>query len=100
MLERIAYFSVRDKEAAKDIVSSAFLKMWEMRGTLDTGRLLPYIYVAVRNACINWRRDSATHHDIFEYLDREPLGLCKVRIEGYIDDFTQVKPEECQKREH
>ena len=41
-----------------------------------------------------------THHDIFEYLDREPLGLCKVRIEGYIDDFTQVKPEECQKSEH
>lgn len=90
MLERIAYFSVRDKEAAKDIVSSAFLKMWEMRGTLDTGRLLPYIYVAVRNACINWRRDSATHHDIFENIRRRE----KSAMEFYTKAIESCNPAE------
>ena len=39
MLERLAYFSVRDREAARDIVSNVFLKLWEMRESIDGDRL-------------------------------------------------------------
>ena len=68
MLERLAYFSVRDKEAARDIVSSAFLKLWETRENIDRERFLPYIYVSVKNACLNYRRDSATHRNVYDNI--------------------------------
>lgn len=68
MLERLAYFSVRDKEAARDIVSSTFLKLWETREKIDMDRFLPYIYISVKNACINYRRDSATHRNVYDNI--------------------------------
>ena len=76
MLERLAYFSVRDKEAARDIVSSTFLKLWETREKIDMDRFLPYIYISVKNACINYRRDSATHRNVYDnILQREQSAM-------------------------
>ena len=107
MLERLAYFSVRDKEAARDIVSSAFLKLWEMREKIDEDRMLPYMYVSVKNACINYRRDSATHQSVYDNIRKREqsamefytraiescnpndlyvediLGICRDRLENY-----------------
>lgn len=107
MLERLAYFSVRDKEAARDIVSSTFLKLWETREKIDMDRFLPYIYISVKNACINYRRDSATHRNVYDnILQREQsamefytkaiescnpaelyvediLSICRERLENY-----------------
>ena len=76
MLERLAYFSVRDKEAARDIVSSTFLKLWKTREKIDMDRFLPYIYISVKNACINYRRDSATHRNVYDnILQREQSAM-------------------------
>ena len=107
MLERLAYFSVRDKEAARDIVSSTFLELWETREKIDMDRFLPYIYISVKNACINYRRDSATHRNVYDnILQREQsamefytkamescnpaelyvediLAICRERLENY-----------------
>ena len=107
MLERLAYFSVRDREAARDIVSNVFLKLWEMRESIDGDRLMPYIYVSVKNACVNYRRDSASHKNVHDNIrQREQsamefytkamescnpaelyvediLGICRERLENY-----------------
>ncbi len=107
MLERLAYFSVRDREAARDIVSNVFLKLWEMRESIDGDRLMPYIYVSVKNACVNYRRDSASHKNVHDNIrQREQsamefytkamescnpaelyvediLGICRDRLENY-----------------
>ena len=107
MLERLAYFSVRDREAARDIVSNVFLKLWEMRESIDGDRLMPYIYVSMKNACVNYRRDSASHKNVHDNIrQREQsamefytkamescnpaelyvediLGICRERLENY-----------------
>ena len=107
MLERLAYFSVRDREAARDIVSNVFLKLWEMRESIDGDRLMPYIYVSVKNACVNYRRDSGSHKNVHDNIrQREQsamefytkamescnpaelyvediLGICRERLENY-----------------
>ena len=31
-------------------------------------RFLPYIYISVKNACINYRRDSATHQNVYDNI--------------------------------
>ena len=107
MLERLAYFSVRDREAARDIVSNVFLKLWEMRESIGGDRLMPYIYVSVKNACVNYRRDSGSHKNVHDNIrQREQsamefytkamescnpaelyvediLGICRERLENY-----------------
>ena len=103
MLERFAYFSVRDKEAARDIVSSAFLKLWESREKIDRDRILPYIYVSVKNACINYRRDSAAHLGVYENIrqrEQSAMEFYTRAIEScnpaelYVEDILDI----CRKR--
>ena len=39
-------------------------------------RFLPYIYISVKNACINYRRDSATHRNVYDnILQREQSAM-------------------------
>lgn len=99
MLERLAYFSVRDKETARDIVSSAFLKLWETRERIDMDRFLPYIYISVKNACINYRRDSAAHRNVYDNIrqrEQSAMEFYTKAIEScnpaelYVEDILSI----------
>ena len=72
---RFARGKVEDEEDAKDIVSHFFLRLWENRENIYIkGPLIPYLFQAVRNCCLNHlkkekeRREygekiSGTHED-------------------------------------
>jgi RNA polymerase sigma-70 factor (ECF subfamily) len=60
-LYRFAYSFIADKEASEEIVNDIFLKVWLSRHSLDTIRNIQvYLYVAVKNACLNHVRSNVS----------------------------------------
>lgn len=51
---RFAYKYLKDQALAEDIVQDALLKIWEQRSRLlEITNLKSYLYLAVKNACLN-----------------------------------------------
>jgi RNA polymerase sigma-70 factor (family 1) len=60
-LYQFAYSFLDDREAGEEIVNDAFLKIWVGRKKLDSIRNLQvYLYVAVKNACLNHLRSISS----------------------------------------
>lgn len=77
-LERIAYYFVRDNETAKDIVSKTFLDVLESGENVDSSNLLPYMFVSVRNACLQYRRNQAIHQKVYDNILERDRGLYEI----------------------
>ncbi len=65
----IAMSYVRDRMAAEDIVTEAFIAYWENReGTVEIKSAPAYIMKTIKNRCLNWlqayRQHSEAHQDI------------------------------------
>lgn len=91
-LLRYALRLTQDNDAAYDIVQDAFIKMWQIRATLDPHRSLKaLLYKMVRNLALNHNRtkmrekahliampspDSPDGNDPEESIDVEKLGSC------------------------
>ena len=48
-----AYDFVHDTDVAKDMVSDVFVNLWQSHERLDGNRVLSYLYVSVRNRCLD-----------------------------------------------
>jgi RNA polymerase sigma-70 factor (family 1) len=60
-LYQFAYSFLDDREAGEEIVNDVFLKIWVGRKKLDSVRNLQvYLYVAVKNACLNHLRSISS----------------------------------------
>ena len=60
-LYQFAYSFLDDREAGEEIVNDVFLKIWVGRQKLDSVRNLQvYLYVAVKNACLNHLRSISS----------------------------------------
>ena len=68
---------LKDSEAAKDIVHSAFVALWEKRETIDvTKSYKSYLTTTIKNKCLNYLRDNKK---FYSGLDN---------IEHYSDDYV------------
>lgn len=52
-LEAFAFRYMNDKEESEDIVQEAFLKLWERRELLSNISLSAFLFMLVRNDCLN-----------------------------------------------
>ena len=60
-LYKFAYSFLGEREAAQEIVNDAFLKIWMGRESLDNIKNLQvYLYVLIKNACLNHLRSSSS----------------------------------------
>lgn len=69
-LLRYAWRHTHDAEAARDVVQDAFMKLWQVRDTLDPGASLRgLLYTMVRNRALNYNRDHANRQTPLELTD-------------------------------
>jgi RNA polymerase sigma-70 factor (ECF subfamily) len=68
-LLRYAWRYTSDREAARDVVQDAFLKVWQMRSDIDPERSLKaLLYTMVRNLALNHNRSAQyTNGELPEY---------------------------------
>ncbi|TDS13181.1 RNA polymerase sigma factor [Sphingobacterium paludis] len=58
-LQFFAFKFIRDKEASSEIVSDAFVKLWERRSTFEsTANLKSFLYLVTRNTCLDHLKQS------------------------------------------
>ncbi|MDR0421843.1 MAG: RNA polymerase sigma-70 factor [Proteiniphilum sp.] len=62
-----AFHFINDIEASKDIVSDAFRYVWEHCGEMDPEAVKGYLYVSVRNKCLNYLRHQHVHAQYIEF---------------------------------
>ena len=65
-LLQYAFGITRDREVARDIVQDTFLKLWQIRETVDPGRSLKaLLYTIVRNLALNSQRAAGRTNGVF-----------------------------------
>lgn len=74
MFERLAFFSIGNEEEAKDIVSKCFMSMWEHRESIRPEQALSYMFISVRNACMDYRRSDTRHKKVYENIESKERG--------------------------
>ena len=74
MFERLAYLQIGNEEEAKDIVSKCFMSLWEHRNNIREEQVLSYLFISVRNACLDYRRSDTRHKKIYESIENKERG--------------------------
>ncbi len=62
-----AYDYVADVEVCKDIVSTVFASVWNERSRMFSDTLVSYLYVSVRNQCLNHLKQSNRMDEYHEF---------------------------------
>ncbi len=75
-LFRFAYFSVRDRELAKDLVADTFTKVWQyIAGGNIVGNIRAFCYRTLRNLIVDhWRKHKSLSLDDLAEGGFEPSG--------------------------
>lgn len=70
-----AFFYSRNKDTANEIVTDAFLKLWQNRLKVDAEiHLKAYLYTMVKNVALNYLRQKKPNHENIEDLNREIIS--------------------------
>jgi RNA polymerase sigma factor (sigma-70 family) len=71
----LAYKRLNDRDAAKDISQTIFLKLWQNRESLSIHSLPAYLYQATRNQVLMWMEKAQKYTAIPELLEQlSPLA--------------------------
>lgn len=58
---------IKDQQVVEDMIAEAFIKLWERRLDFDNiSTVKSFLYIAVRNSCINELRQSSRSHVIHQ----------------------------------
>ncbi|MGC8865942.1 MAG: RNA polymerase sigma-70 factor [Bacteroidales bacterium] len=68
-LEWYAFSYVREREAARDLVSEAFLQLWQRRSNFEDSRdPIPWLKTTIHNRALNHLRDHRKFHPDLEAI--------------------------------
>lgn len=86
--QRLMYFSMQfvyNKEVAEEIVSDAFIKVWNLRENFeDIEKLQAFLYISVKNASLNYLRTTHTQRmtepidSLFDLQSQDSDTLLKI----------------------
>jgi RNA polymerase sigma-70 factor (ECF subfamily) len=96
---------VHDLQAAEEIVSDVFIRVWVRRATLDhIGNLKVYVYVSVRNFSNNYLKSKKTQSEILplseientlatpDYLQPQQIVHTKMMRQRILVSINQLPP--------
>ena len=85
---RFAKNMLPDSQAAEDITTETFLKIWDKKINFESvPKLQSFLFTTVRNACRNWLRDEKRHAD-----DHQKLAFIleqQTEMEFMANDITE-----------
>lgn len=104
--ERLYHFSlsmVKSAEAAEEIVSDVFIRVWQQRARIDSIENLPvYLYVSAKNYSLNYlskkSREIITYFAEYEtdaagfYADPEQLFITSEMVKRIENAINQLPP--------
>ncbi len=75
VLFRLCHQYLRDEKAAEEIVQDTFMKLWEIRTTLnDQVNIQSFLYTITKNNCLNYIRNqkvSMKHQENLKYMEMQ-----------------------------
>lgn len=86
----IARSYVRDRMVAEDLVTDAFLKIWENRSEISPRNLPAYLLTALRRKCLDWLRDRNIHLKAHLQLHRTEQRIVAERIARLESDTSRT----------
>ena len=92
-LHIFAFKYIRDKQTALEIVSDAFVKLWERRQHFETIQpIKSFLYVVVRNACLDHLKESRRkyRHEGTDLLEMEDTDQDIIRKIIYTEFLEMV----------
>ncbi|HEY9259314.1 RNA polymerase sigma-70 factor [Chitinophaga sp.] len=82
VLYKYAEGLIFDSAAAEDIVEDVFVRLWQKHTVFDDlDEVKKFLYVAVRNACLNFKRDKERERkkfEIFTSMSAEDIGIDEI----------------------
>lgn len=70
---RFVYKSLRDEEAANDIVQDCFLKLWQNRGEVNPQKVKSWLFTVANNAMLNYLKVAARNTFLEEDMNIAPV---------------------------
>ncbi len=103
-LQRFSYSLVRSREAAEEVVSDVFIKLWQIRNTLDrVDNLQVYLYTITKNFSLNYitrtyknpvvSLDEMEVEPVIRLGNPEELYLSAEVIDGVRQAIRQLPPQ-------
>lgn len=81
-LYHYAYDFIEDTGASEDIVSDVFSHLWREHGSLQVDTLSSYLFVSVRNRCLNYLRKQKGK-SVYE-------AYCRASFSEEDDDYWRI----------
>lgn len=99
-----AYTIIGDQGASKDIVQDAFVKYWHSQKKFDSiTAIRNFLYVSVRNACLNQLRHLEVTKKYADQQEAEPAStefgleqIIRAEVIGEIQKAIETLPDGCR----
>jgi RNA polymerase sigma-70 factor (family 1) len=71
-----AYHRLANKEVAKELVQTIFLRIWEKRHTIQIQHLGSYLQTAIKNSIINYIESTLVHKKYLQHVINANATTC------------------------
>lgn len=72
-----AYHRIGNREIAKELVQTVFLRIWEKRHTIQINNLPGYLQTAIKNRIINYLESTLVHKKYLQHVMDTTAGTCQ-----------------------
>lgn len=68
---RFVFKSLKDEDAANDIVQDSFLKLWQNRNKVDTKKMKPWLFSVSHHAMVNYLKKESEKTKLDDHIDHQ-----------------------------
>lgn len=72
-----AYHRLANRETAKELVQTIFVRIWEKRHTIHINHLHGYLQTAIKNSIINYLESTLVHKKYLQHVMNTTAGACE-----------------------